>query len=107
MAYVPKDWVTGEVITESALDHIEQGIASVVLPVTEEANVLSKTWQEIHDAFASGSLVTIYLNDPIMGERMSFVKKMSSEEGSYSLEDNASNLYTTSSADGYPTASVG
>jgi hypothetical protein len=29
MAYVPKDWETGEVITEEALDHIEQGIANI------------------------------------------------------------------------------
>lgn len=61
MAYTPKDWVTGEVITESALDHIEQGIANaglVVLDVTKDDSMytLSKSYNQIVAMLNAGGI---------------------------------------------------
>ena len=58
MAYEPKTWERGEVISADALNHIERGIAeagggALIVHVDEEG-VTDKTWQEIHDALANG-----------------------------------------------------
>ncbi len=65
MAYTPKDWVTGEVITESALDHIEQGIANaglVVLEVTKDGSTytLSKSYNQIVAMLNAGAVPAIW-----------------------------------------------
>ncbi len=66
MAYVPKDWVTGEVITEQALDHIEQGVAGMIMYVhitmTDNVATMDKTLREIANALASGVIVAVLTN---------------------------------------------
>lgn len=103
MAYVPKDWVTGEVITEQALDHIEQGIANIVMVVTEtvegENYTLNKTWREIDNALANGVLVKMILLEE-GGHRIDDLFTENSTDGYFAA--NSVHSYETNSADGYP-----
>lgn len=54
MAYTPTEWQTGDIITATKLNNMEQGIANAgILKVSvTDANVLTldKTWQEIFSA---------------------------------------------------------
>lgn len=56
MSYEKQNWKNGDVITESKLNHMEDGIATgggvLVTGTTMHAGVpvLTNTWQEIHDA---------------------------------------------------------
>ena len=76
MAYEKQTWKTGDVITESKLNHMEDGIAnsggsgggSFVIGVDQETGTLNKTWKEIHDALISGQyVVCISDGDNIVG----------------------------------------
>lgn len=79
MAYTPKTWQCGEPIMADDLNHMEQGIAqggsgSLIVTMTPRAATaeecptggraieFSHSWQEIHDAMASGRQV--YINVP-------------------------------------------
>ena len=61
MSYTPTTWVTGDTITASAMNKIENGIASaggaLICTVTNtgSAYALDKTVQEIYDALESGT----------------------------------------------------
>lgn len=64
MAYIKTVWHNGDVVTAARMNHIEGGIESafndrcflIVADVSSshDGATLNKTWQEIHDAFASG-----------------------------------------------------
>lgn len=67
MAYTPTTWSSGDTITATKLNKIEQGIASVNLLVgttttTSDSTTtitLDKTCQEIYDAFMAGDSIKI------------------------------------------------
>lgn len=61
MSYTPTNWSTGDTITASAMNKIENGIANAggVLIVHSVNDVLDKTVQEIYDAMNSGIPVFI------------------------------------------------
>ena len=81
MAYVPKEWECGEVVTAEALNHIEQGILAADACCGESMLVLTQTGsreataeecpnggtvytynhtgQEVYDALAAGKLVVL------------------------------------------------
>lgn len=79
------------------------GSGGGVLVVTDTANTLDKTWQEIHDAFVAGSVriqnaMGVIMNVKTVG--------YSSREGSYGLACDwytTHITYSTDSASGYPT----
>lgn len=61
MAYTPTTWITGDTITATAMNKIENGIASaggaLICNATPSGGecVLDKTVQEIYDALESGT----------------------------------------------------
>lgn len=65
MAYTPTTWTTGDTITASAMNKIENGIANaggaLICTVTNtgSAYALDKTVQEIYDALESGTPVFV------------------------------------------------
>ena len=68
-----------------------------------EVSVLDKTWQEIWDAFSSGSSVVI-VEDELEGYALACVVTAMSEEG-YTIvvgSGGPTSYYTAESADGYP-----
>lgn len=60
MTYTKNTWANGDVITAAKLNNIENGIAAAggsLVVHMDVNNTLDKTWQEIHDALASGARV--------------------------------------------------
>lgn len=58
MAYTPTTWTTGDTITASALNKIEQGIADGgggAVIITDDGTALDKTYAEIYDLINSGT----------------------------------------------------
>jgi len=67
MAYEPKTWECGEVVTADALNHIEQGIAEsgggehfkITVTRTNGTLTADKTFQEIKSAIQSGKIAYV------------------------------------------------
>lgn len=60
MSYTPTTWTTGDTITASALNKIEQGIADGgggggAVIITDDGTSLDKTYAEIYDLINSGT----------------------------------------------------
>ena len=109
MSYEKQNWKNGDVITETKLNHMEDGIATgggvLVVGVTMvgETPTLDKTWQQIHDApiailkSESDGEVSIY-----------FLAGLTSMEGEFranfvNLVVQGEPVYTkATTADGYP-----
>lgn len=73
MSYTPTTWNTGDTITATAMNKIEQGVANAgsVLICTATSNgsnqVLDKTVQEIYDALLSGTPAYIKFQYGVLG----------------------------------------
>lgn len=131
MAYTPTTWATGDTVTATKLNKIEQGIANAgsAMIVNVVNNALDKTYTEIYDAITSG--VPVYMRygygssesfsetqtlAPIVAayrysdsvyrvavNSPSFWFQISSIQNKYNLFGPAVALFATSSASGYPT----
>lgn len=102
MSYTPNTWVTGDTITATKLNHMEEGIADGgVLIVRDNNGTLDKTWKEITDAPFS-----VLAN--VSGQISIYVGGFSAE-GTYGVGywnfdvQMAPEMYITNSQDGYPT----
>lgn len=114
MAYVKNTWATGDVVTSSKLNNIENGIADggvlvVNATVDNHTATLDHTWQEIHDA----SLAVVRMGMSENGITMlicSEIAKLtdSDYQVSFLLLSDTPDLivFDATSADGYPTASI-
>lgn len=63
MSYTPTTWTTGDTITASAMNKIENGIAnagSALIVTMNIAGVLDKTYKDIWDALEDG--IPVYLS---------------------------------------------
>lgn len=112
MSYEPHQWVAGETVTPSKLNHIEQGIANGgggVLFVTDDGNgTLSHTWQEVADAIENNQMV--FLKEVLGGARSINGTIYFDYLGGiveYSLYFNNNATYTANSANEYPSAYSG
>lgn len=112
MAYDPTNWKSGDVVTAAKLNKLEQGVANsggvLVVGVNSETGVLDKTWQEIHDAAATGCVLLVNdMGEELINYPLVNVWQDSSEEHIYGASFfyyAGSNLidFATDSADGYP-----
>ena len=120
MAYEPKTWVTGEVITAEKLNHIEQGIetaTTLYVTVTQEDTTytLSHSYTEIYNAVTAGKNVYIIVAEEGYFEKQgAFTVRPSSTDlettypYSLSVHINASDLnFESDTADGVLTATAG
>ena len=116
MAYTPTTWSSGDTITATKLNKIEQGIVGVggILVVTVTINSttgfasLNKTWQEIHDALIAGENVNIvFSNENTVA--IYFVNMVDVSDNIYSIHSfndaTGSVDFFTDSASGYPSQS--
>lgn len=57
MAYTPTQWNTGDDVTATKLNKLEQGVANAsgALIITDNGTALDKTFAEIYDAVHSGT----------------------------------------------------
>lgn len=76
MSYTPTTWVTGDTVTATKLNKIENGIANAgsAVIVTINNNTLDKTVQEIYDAISAGTPVLwVYMyGDPAGSSSVSY-----------------------------------
>lgn len=61
MAYTPTTWATGDTITSTKLNKMEQGIANAgnIMIATDSSTTLDKTFAEIYNALHDG--IPVYL----------------------------------------------
>lgn len=61
MAYTPTNWVTGDTVTATKMNKLEQGVANagsaLIVHYNFSDNALDKTYQEIYDAIIGGTPV--------------------------------------------------
>lgn len=64
MAYTPTTWVTGDTVTATKLNKIENGIANAgsAVIITDNGTALDKTYAEIYDLVNSGTPCYIKFN---------------------------------------------
>ena len=105
MAYEPTQWKTGDVVTSAKLNKLENAVANSaegsILKVNNLDGTLDKTWQEIYNAFLSGTVVVTYED---IGQKFTqMVLSVGKVNENYIVTLNLSNnAYQASSADGYP-----
>lgn len=107
MAYTPTTWNTGDTITASALNKMENGIADagggdIFFDIASEDGILDKTWTEILTASTADKIARIIFNDDgiFVAE---YVTAVTNEEGTYFVYVLGNQgWYQTSSANGYP-----
>ena len=111
MSYSPTTWSTGDTITASAMNKIENGIANAggAFLITEDGGVLDKTWSEITDAVAGGQIAIInsawYEDATLIGASCNIVRSTLNDDGTYYVYitgKDESMGYSASSANGYP-----
>lgn len=100
MAYTPTEWQTGDIITATKLNNMEQGIANAgVLQVRDNNGTLDKTWKEITD-----STFSVLVKDS--GQMALYMGGFSEDEtyivGYWSSGMSTPATYSTDSQDGYP-----
>ena len=111
MSYTPTTWTTGDTITASAMNKIENGIAGAgsVLLISDNDGTLDKTWSEIGNAIASGQIACIY-GSSYDGNNLDMafcdiVRFAHIDDGTYYIllmgRDDSMG-YSASSASGYP-----
>lgn len=68
MSYTKTTWVTGDIVTAEKLNNLENGLSTVSnnivivnATMADEYWVLSKTWNEIHDAMIRGKIVIVIM----------------------------------------------
>lgn len=114
MSYEKQNWKNGDVITESKLNHMEDGIATgggvLVVNATMEgsAMTLDHTWQEIYDAGAA----MLWTQVGELSKKSGWLVAVRVYDGAYvcafSMQGSSEPmLFTTDSADGYPSTTMG
>ena len=107
MSYTKQTWATGDVITASKMNHMEDGIASggaYVFRSTGSPRVLDKTFAEIKDMIEAG--VVLYECN-VYNEYSPLNKLVYDNEGYFSITFDTSYNYIGNSADAYPTEDLG
>ena len=107
MAYTPTTWTTGDTITASAMNKIENGIANagsgdIFFNIADEDGTLDKTWTEILTAMTAGKIARVI----IIGENLAvhqYVFTVDYDEEFYFVYVAGNQgWYQTSSENGYP-----
>lgn len=109
MAYEPTTWASGDTITATKMNKIEQGIANgggafvVNDTLSGGTHTLDKTWNEIYTAFSSGKNVLV--SDD--GTSLFSVLSVYGDDGygyyvTINRGDSSFNTFSTDTSDGYP-----
>lgn len=116
MSYEKQTWAKGDIVTSAKLNHMEDGIATgggvLVVHVTVDGNTgtLDHTWQEIHDA----PIAVIKM--PSGDTKVLAICTETNHAGDddyqvgvtvMSYPDNVRLAFGATSADGYPSATLG
>lgn len=95
MAYVKQTWQTGDVVTSSKLNHMEDGIAAggvtvVPLEFVNNAFQTSVTWQELKDLVYGGTPVVLFYEFDFAGDgyyqaMFYWITEVMVSDGTYSI----------------------
>ena len=124
MSYTKQTWTNGETITDTKLNHMEDGIESAggggtfIVEKAYDAqlngDVLNKTWAEIKNAYDNGSMILIHGSLDIEGALSWYANPVveighnPNGQNYYVLAFNSSMpsdqqpVYTTDNINGYP-----
>lgn len=110
MAYEPKTWETGEVITATALNHIENAIGALYVTATiaDTTATLSASYNDIIDALNAGKTVALVVSG--VGTAYTYLSVHGEDNGVYYARfgsGDASPVFTASDADTPLTAEQG
>ncbi len=112
MAYTKNTWTDGDIVTSEKLNHMENGIASgenvfIVGGATYGGGAmegtLDKTWQEIRDAMQSKICILIIADDNAIAHEL-ITAAYIGPDGKYGVTTANTSEFTTSTANGYPSA---
>ena len=107
MSYAPTNWNTGDTITASALNKIENGIANagsgdILFDIADEDGTLDKTWTEIYSALVAGKIARI-VGSRVDSAWSNYVAAATTDgEFWYVYITGEQGWYQASSANGYP-----
>ena len=82
------------------------GSSGGVVVLNVDNSTLDKTWQEIHDGIAEGTIFAVVTVSETEAY-MDMVITAYAESDSYIVSLHSESMYITDSSDGYPSASVG
>ncbi len=121
MAYTKNTWETGDIVSSQKLNHIEDGIANAgsafFINASDSENeeafftTLDKTWQEIYDAYSSGTLCVIrYSGDTfediyvvVAVKKRVYMNEDTTQTTELTVEISGwNNAYASDTPDGYP-----
>lgn len=106
MAYTPTTWVTGDTVTATKMNKLEQGVANAggatFFNITEEDGVLNKTWTEILTAVSSGQIARIFASGEDFASCLYVYSVNTDEEFWYVYVAGSNGWYQAASANGYP-----
>ena len=116
MSYEKQTWESGDVVTSSKLNHMEDGIegagGGMVITCTESSGyyVMDKTYNEIKAQLRAGGIVTCpheAQEDGMGAYLVAYIRQCMEGDGMYGAEvDWADNPFVTDSADGYPASRI-
>lgn len=104
MAYEPKTWETGEVITASDLNHMENAIGALYVTATTENSIttLSVTYNDILTAYNAGKIIALATPQQQGPTELKFLNVFGNMGGVYGVtfgDGNPPTAYTASDAD--------
>lgn len=115
MAYEPTVWKSGDVITSTKLNKLENGVADagggtgggvLNLHMDRQTRALDKTWAEIDAAFGS-TVIFIDATALLIGTEESVAGYFIYFADFYDAPDVAKITFKADTADGYPVAQIG
>lgn len=106
MSYTPKTWHTGDTVSASDLNHLEQGVADAggggILVITDTDGTLDKTWREISDAITAKKLCLIFMPLGPDDNNMNVVGSVFNDSEQYLVTAMSAEQYSTATENGYP-----
>ena len=125
MSYEKQTWKTGDTITADKLNHIEDGISTYMIRITDQldssgstiSSIIDKTWNELRDAFLNfpvtytrhGEITTEYegqegfVSESEYNVLATLFFTYNKYSGTYTVEFNGDGMeYTCSDPDDYP-----
>jgi len=110
MSYTPTNWKSGDVVTSTKLNKLEQGVANagggsvLVATLNVGEGTLDKTWEEIYEAFGTtGAVIARPQGAPAPASLESISEiGYAPKSRTYYLTTAGGSEYATTTADGYP-----
>ena len=107
MAYEKTVWQTGDIVTSTKLNKIENQLEAcdgkilVANMNSDETGALNKTWQEIHDVMNAGGIAFVRTQES-NAICLYPIHAVDQQDGSYNVLVNGLTNLATDSANGYP-----